>query len=136
MKITTSDNKYTFIVKEGDWEIEVLRNNEPWKTITNGHNAIFRLMSDLEEARKQAIIAESASHMQYDYIIKELKEIQDKHGYSEYQEGIRLGLQHAIDYILRLGVGKPVKYSPIDLKGMSAEDFAKAVAEELDRIKK
>lgn len=53
MSVTVDDGKYTFLLKEGDWRIHVLRYGEPWLVFDRGTNAIFSLMAELEEAREK-----------------------------------------------------------------------------------
>ncbi len=45
-RLKTSDGKYEFIVRDGEWRVEVLRNGELWLYIEQGHKAIATLISD------------------------------------------------------------------------------------------
>ena len=61
-KISVSDGKYTFIMKEGDWKIHVNRYNEPWLVIEQGHKAISSLILrviELEKALKTSVKLQS-----------------------------------------------------------------------------
>lgn len=52
--VTVYDGKYTFVCPHGDWRIHVLRYDEPWLIIEEGHKAVLALMGELLEAREKA----------------------------------------------------------------------------------
>jgi len=58
LKVSVSNGKYTFIQKTDDWRIHVLRYNEPWLIIEDGHKAILALMQavaceDIEDIKNR-----------------------------------------------------------------------------------
>lgn len=50
-KTMVADGKYTFLRLRGDWRVHVLRYDDPWLVIEDGHKAIAALMYELEEMR-------------------------------------------------------------------------------------
>jgi hypothetical protein len=49
VKIRVADGKYTFV--KGDTSIAILRHGEPWHEQSEGFNALFSIMVELDAAR-------------------------------------------------------------------------------------
>ncbi len=52
-RVTVAEGKYTFIIKTGDYRVNILRYNEPWLTIERGSNAIAALVYELFELKRK-----------------------------------------------------------------------------------
>lgn len=52
-KVDVESGRYTFIMYEHDYRIHVRRNGAPWMIIERGHNAIFSLLMEFIETRKE-----------------------------------------------------------------------------------
>lgn len=52
-KVDVDSGKYTFIMYEHDYRIHVRRHGAPWLIIERGHNAVFALLMEFIENRKE-----------------------------------------------------------------------------------
>ena len=54
-RVSVDSGKYTFVIRDGDYIVRVLRYGDKWLSIEAGSNAVYALVDEIIEARQPSV---------------------------------------------------------------------------------